>query len=197
MSDVWSSVLASPCHGSTASKPAHARTHTYTGSVPQAPPFRQLPPRVASCVSTSSAVPAPTRGTSRPATGMQAADGARMWCLVAAACVVVVVVVVCVCVCVCVVVDGGALGVDCVYAAGDLSTEAGVLECLEAAGPIDVLVNNAGVQFVAPVEQMPLDQWNKILAVNLTAPFLLISKCIPRMYALLGSGNVFWVGDAS
>lgn len=41
---------------------------------------------------------------------------------------------------------------------------------------IDILVNNAGMQHVCPVEDFSLDKWNKILAVNLTAPFYLSQK---------------------
>ncbi|WP_276358903.1 3-hydroxybutyrate dehydrogenase [Daejeonella sp. H1SJ63] len=38
-------------------------------------------------------------------------------------------------------------------------------------GSVDVLVNNAGIQFVSPVEDFPLDKWNDILSVNLSAAF--------------------------
>jgi len=46
---------------------------------------------------------------------------------------------------------------------------------------IDVLVNNAGVQHVAPVEEFPVDRWHQILAVNLTAAFLAIRATVPPM----------------
>ncbi len=48
-------------------------------------------------------------------------------------------------------------------------------------GSIDVLVNNAGVQHVAPTEQFPVDQWNNILAVNLSAAFHTIRTALPGM----------------
>lgn len=41
----------------------------------------------------------------------------------------------------------------------------------EAFGPIDVLVNNAGVQHVAPLEEFPVDRWNLIISSNLSAAF--------------------------
>jgi 3-hydroxybutyrate dehydrogenase len=38
-------------------------------------------------------------------------------------------------------------------------------------GSIDVLINNAGIQHVAPIDEFPEDKWNAILAVNMSAPF--------------------------
>ena len=48
-------------------------------------------------------------------------------------------------------------------------------------GPIDILINNAGIQHVAPVEQFPLDRWNAILAINLSAAFHTIRTALPAM----------------
>ena len=41
----------------------------------------------------------------------------------------------------------------------------------DAFGPVDVLVNNAGVQHVAPLEDFPVDRWNLIISLNLSAAF--------------------------
>ncbi|XP_063426003.1 D-beta-hydroxybutyrate dehydrogenase-like [Mytilus trossulus] len=46
---------------------------------------------------------------------------------------------------------------------------------------IDILVNNAGIQFTASIENYPLDTWNNMMAVGLTAPFLLIQEFLPKM----------------
>lgn len=46
---------------------------------------------------------------------------------------------------------------------------------------IDVLVNNAGVQHVAPIERYPLEQWNRLLGVLLTGPFLLTQAVLLPM----------------
>jgi 3-hydroxybutyrate dehydrogenase len=54
-------------------------------------------------------------------------------------------------------------------------------EALDRFGRVDVLVNNAGFQHVAPIEEFPLEQWNKIQAVLLTAPFLLSQSLWPSM----------------
>lgn len=48
-------------------------------------------------------------------------------------------------------------------------------------GRIDVIVNNAGLQHIAPVEDFPLEKWNQLLGVMLTGPFLLIKYTVPIM----------------
>lgn len=48
---------------------------------------------------------------------------------------------------------------------------------------VDVLVNNAGLQHVAPVQDFPLDTWNSLLAVMLTGPFLMSKHALPSMLA--------------
>jgi 3-hydroxybutyrate dehydrogenase len=52
---------------------------------------------------------------------------------------------------------------------------------LEAHGSVHVLVNNAGYQHVSPIEDFPEDQWQRMLALMLTAPFLLTRYCWPSM----------------
>lgn len=56
-------------------------------------------------------------------------------------------------------------------------------EVISAAGAIDVLINNAGVMFECNVADCSLELWQKTLAVNLTAPFLLIKHALPHMEA--------------
>ncbi|MCR4281545.1 MAG: 3-hydroxybutyrate dehydrogenase, partial [Bauldia sp.] len=48
-------------------------------------------------------------------------------------------------------------------------------------GAVDILCNNAGIQFVAPVDEFPVDKWNAIIAINLTAAFLAIRAALPAM----------------
>ena len=48
-------------------------------------------------------------------------------------------------------------------------------------GAIDVLVNNAGIQHVAPIEEFPVEKWNAIIAINLVAAFHTIRHALPTM----------------
>jgi 3-hydroxybutyrate dehydrogenase len=54
---------------------------------------------------------------------------------------------------------------------------------LAAEGRIDILVNNAGIQHVAPITEFPAATWERMLAIMLTAPFLLTQAVLPGMYA--------------
>ena len=65
-------------------------------------------------------------------------------------------------------------------------------EVIEQAGRLDILVNNAGMMLEATVEEMPLADWDRTLAVNLRAPFLLIKHAIPH---LRGNGAIVNIGS--
>ena len=56
-------------------------------------------------------------------------------------------------------------------------------ELIESDGPISVLVNNAGMQFTAPVDEFPVDKWDQIIALNLSAAFHTTRLCLPAMKA--------------
>jgi 3-hydroxybutyrate dehydrogenase len=73
------------------------------------------------------------------------------------------------------------------YHDADLSREIDVdnlaTTALDEFGTIDILVNNAVVRSFSPVETFPRDRWQMALAVNLTAPFILIQRTLPGMRA--------------
>jgi 3-hydroxybutyrate dehydrogenase len=48
-------------------------------------------------------------------------------------------------------------------------------------GSVDILVNNAGIQHVAPVEEFPIEQWDTIIAINLTSSFHTVRATVPGM----------------
>ncbi|CAN5671699.1 3-hydroxybutyrate dehydrogenase [soil metagenome] len=54
-------------------------------------------------------------------------------------------------------------------------------DCEERLGPVDILVNNAGVQHTAPIEEFPAEQWDRILAINLTSSFHTTRLVLPSM----------------
>ena len=66
----------------------------------------------------------------------------------------------------------------------DSGTIDGLFAAIEAqVGSVDVLVNSAGIQHVSPVTEFPLDRWNAVIGVNLTAPFLTSKRALPGMLA--------------
>ncbi len=71
-------------------------------------------------------------------------------------------------------------------AEGDVSDESSVEQLFETAerelgGAVDLLVNNAGIEKPFPLEEMPLDEWQKVLSVNLTGPFLCSREFVRRI----------------
>lgn len=65
--------------------------------------------------------------------------------------------------------------------------EAVIGEIVKQAGRLDVLVNNAGIMQEARVEDMDLADWERMLRINLTAPFLLIKAALPHLRATRGA----------
>jgi 3-oxoacyl-[acyl-carrier protein] reductase len=67
--------------------------------------------------------------------------------------------------------------------------KAGVQQVLDAFGRIDILVNNAGIVLQSPVADMPVEDWDRVLAVNLRGVFLCTRYVLPGMIAQ-GGGRV-------
>ncbi len=67
------------------------------------------------------------------------------------------------------------------HVGSDLTTTEGVEELMGEAGPVDVLVNNAGMQHVSPVEDFPPEKWQMIIALNLSAAFHTARLAVPHM----------------
>lgn len=67
------------------------------------------------------------------------------------------------------------------HSGADLTDVDAIEQMMAEAGGIDILVNNAGMQHVAPVEEFPVDKWNKIIALNLSAAFHTCRLAVPHM----------------
>ncbi len=76
-------------------------------------------------------------------------------------------------------------GVKAVHSPADMTKPAeiaGMIALAESTfGSVDVLVNNAGIQFVSPVEAFPIEKWDQILAINLSSAFHAIRAAVPGM----------------
>jgi 3-hydroxybutyrate dehydrogenase len=77
--------------------------------------------------------------------------------------------------------------VKAIYSPADMTKPAEIAEMIKTAektfGSVDVLVNNAGIQHVAPIEEFPIEKWDMILAINLMSAFHTIRAAVPGMKA--------------
>jgi 3-hydroxybutyrate dehydrogenase len=71
---------------------------------------------------------------------------------------------------------------------------AGVERAIAAFGRIDILVSNAGIQVVHPVDAFPFSEWKRMLAIHLDGAFLTTKACLKHMYAQR-SGAVIYMGS--
>src|ERR1044071_4705301 len=78
-------------------------------------------------------------------------------------------------------------GVKAIYSAADMTKPAEIAAMIKTAetqlGSCDVLVNNAGIQHVAPIEEFPIEKWDQIIAINLVSAFHSIRAAVPGMKA--------------
>jgi len=80
-----------------------------------------------------------------------------------------------------------ASGAGAIYSGHDLTKvdeiEAMMAEAVSAFGTVDILINNAGMQHVSPIEEFPVEKWDLILALNLSSAFHTARLAIPGMKA--------------
>jgi 3-hydroxybutyrate dehydrogenase len=90
-------------------------------------------------------------------------------------------------------------GVTVGYNAADMSKPAEIAGLIEAAarelGGVHVLVNNAGIQFTAPIQSFPTDKWDAVIAINLSAAFHAMQAAIPVMKQA-GWGRIINIASA-
>ena len=71
----------------------------------------------------------------------------------------------------------------------------GIGSVVRAWGGVDVLVSNAGIQIVHPLEEFELAEWKRLLAIHLDGAFLTTRACLPHMYASGRGGSVIYMGS--
>jgi 3-hydroxybutyrate dehydrogenase len=89
---------------------------------------------------------------------------------------------------------GEAIGVS-MDVTSEAAVKAGTQAVVNAFGAIDILVSNAGIQTVHPLEQFPFDEWKRLLAIHLDGAFLTTQACLPHMYASGRGGSVIYMGS--
>lgn len=89
---------------------------------------------------------------------------------------------------------GQAIGI-----AMDVTSEGGVNDgvaaVIAALGGVDILVSNAGIQIVHPLEEFSYADWKKLMAIHLDGAFLTTRACLPHMYASGRGGCVIYMGS--
>jgi 3-hydroxybutyrate dehydrogenase len=89
---------------------------------------------------------------------------------------------------------GAAIGV-----AMDVTSEQqvndGIGTTVKEFGGVDVLVSNAGIQIVHPIEQFSYADWKKMLTIHLDGAFLTTKACLPHMYKSGRGGSVIYMGS--
>lgn len=71
----------------------------------------------------------------------------------------------------------------------------GVQKLVDAYGAIDILVSNAGIQIINPIDKMSLDSWKKMLAIHLDGAFLTTKAACKHMYKDDRGGTVIYMGS--
>jgi len=72
--------------------------------------------------------------------------------------------------------------------------DAGITHVVQTLGRIDVLICNAGIQVISPLEALSLADWRRVLAVHLDGAFLPTRAALPHMYAR-GRGSIIYMGS--
>ena len=77
----------------------------------------------------------------------------------------------------------------------EAAVDAGIAAVVAAYGKVDILVSNAGIQIVHPIEDYPFADWKKMMAIHLDGAFLTTRACIRSMYKT-GGGSIIYIGSA-
>ncbi len=87
-----------------------------------------------------------------------------------------------------------ALGVG-IDVTNEAQVDSGMAKAIEVFGGIDILVSNAGVQIIAPLDQFEFAQWKKMLAIHLDGAFLTTRAALRNMYKHGRGGSIIYMGS--
>jgi 3-hydroxybutyrate dehydrogenase len=73
--------------------------------------------------------------------------------------------------------------------------DAGVAATVAAFGGVDILVSNAGIQIVHPVEEFTYAEWKRMMAIHVDGAFLTTKACLPHMYRAGRGGSIIYMGS--
>jgi 3-hydroxybutyrate dehydrogenase len=89
---------------------------------------------------------------------------------------------------------GQALGVTMDVTA-ERAVNDGIEACIAAYGGVDILVSNAGLQIVHPLEEFSFEEWKKLISIHLDGAFLTTKACLPHMYGSGRGGSIIYMGS--
>lgn len=90
--------------------------------------------------------------------------------------------------------NGTAMGV-AMDVSNEQQVESGISEAIAAYGGVDILISNAGIQYISPIESLSFAEWKKVLAIQLDGAFLTTKACIKDMYKRGKGGSIIYTGS--
>lgn len=91
--------------------------------------------------------------------------------------------------------EGGAAMAVVMDVTNERQVDTGVAKVVENYGSVDVLVSNAGIQHIAPLAELSLGDWRKLLAIHLDGAFLTTRACLRHMYQAGRGGSIIYMGS--
>lgn len=77
----------------------------------------------------------------------------------------------------------------------ETAVDLGIEKVIKKFGPIEVLVSNAGIQHIDPLDKLSFNDWKKLLAIHLDGAFLTTRACLRSMYASGRGGSIIYMGS--